>query len=96
MVPKTMNYFEYFHRKVTKKNLSSFSTTFYSVYSYTRCTKPSEVYNQSIEKLTEMQNLLVTISRNRTQIYNARKSDVSVALEYAGIMKIIEKNNISN
>ena len=77
------------------KKLSSFSMVFKYVEFHIRRTKPSEICNQSIGKVGQVQCSLATMPRVRTQIYNARNPDLSIVTEYIEIMKIIGKKGKS-
>jgi hypothetical protein len=54
--------------------------------------KPSEIYNQSIEKVAEAKFPSLTVPRDRMQIYNSRKANVSLATEYISVMQMLEDN----
>ena len=56
-------------------------------------TNPSAVYNDAIHDVVQIKTPNLTAIRDRTQIYNARRKDHSIADEYLTVMKQLEKGN---
>ena len=56
-------------------------------------TDPSAVYKDALCNVVQMENPLLTTVRDRTQVYNARRKNDSIADEYLAVMKQLEKQN---
>ena len=56
-------------------------------------TKPSNIYKDALQDIAEANTPTSTTVRDRTQIYNARRKDQSIAEEYLAVMKRLEKSN---
>ncbi len=56
-------------------------------------TNPSTVYKDALHNVAQMKHPNVTTVRDRSQVYNARRKNDSIADEYLAVMKQLEKQN---
>jgi hypothetical protein len=56
-------------------------------------TNPSTIYKDALQDIVQMEMPNLTTVRDRTQVYNARRKDNSIADEYLAVMKRLEKQN---
>jgi hypothetical protein len=56
-------------------------------------TDPSTVYKDALRNVAEIENPNLNTVRDRTQVYNARRKNDSIAEEYLAVMKQLEKKN---
>lgn len=61
--------------------------------SHSRLEKPAEIYGNSIRNVIDANHPSKSIVRDRTQIYNARRTNLSLNNEYLTVMKLLEDTN---